>query len=156
MAVRDSGAVQRLPGPPASSAESVTSLIGPITLGAKHAGERSAGKPPAAFDVAGPGNVMMAAGLRATAKAVESPPEPKIDAPVLHPTDEGEQVRSPMTGLLRHRQAKGAGTDRFDLTRPFHESAKKPVGRRMNKGFAGFAPNSSVHRCFPLLVNYPG
>ena len=28
---------------------------------------------------------MMAAGLRATAKAVEHPPEPKIDAPVLDP-----------------------------------------------------------------------
>ena len=30
--------------------------------------------------------------------------------------DEGEQVRSPMTELLRHRQAKGAETDRFDQT----------------------------------------
>jgi len=29
---------------------------------------------------------MMAAGLRATAKAVEHPPEPKIGAPVLDPT----------------------------------------------------------------------
>jgi hypothetical protein len=49
-------------------------LIGPITLDAKHAGERSAGKPLAPFDVAGAGNVTMAAGLRATAKAVEHPP----------------------------------------------------------------------------------
>jgi hypothetical protein len=29
---------------------------------------------------------MMAAGLRATAKAVDHPPEPKIGAPVLDPT----------------------------------------------------------------------
>jgi hypothetical protein len=29
----------------------------------------------------------MAAGLRATAKAVEHPPEPKVGAPVLDPTD---------------------------------------------------------------------
>ncbi len=29
---------------------------------------------------------MMAAGLRATAKAVEHPPEPKVGAPVLDPT----------------------------------------------------------------------
>jgi hypothetical protein len=29
---------------------------------------------------------MMAAGLKATAKAVEHPPEPKIGAPVLDPT----------------------------------------------------------------------
>jgi len=43
------------------------------------------GKPHAAFDVAGAGNVMMAAGLRATAKAVEHPPEPKVGAPVLDP-----------------------------------------------------------------------
>jgi hypothetical protein len=30
---------------------------------------------------------MMAAGLRATAKAVDYPPEPKIGAPVLAPTE---------------------------------------------------------------------
>jgi hypothetical protein len=29
----------------------------------------------------------MAAGLRATAKAVEHPPEPKVGAPVLDPTE---------------------------------------------------------------------
>ena len=39
---------------------------------------------------------MMAAGLRATAKAVEHPPEPKIGAPVLDPT-------------TRHRQLGAAG-----------------------------------------------
>jgi hypothetical protein len=43
-------------------------MMGPITLDAKHAGERSAGKPPAPFDEAGAGNVAMAAGLRASAK----------------------------------------------------------------------------------------
>ena len=37
--------------------ESAPGMIGPITLDAKHAGERSAGKPPAPFDVAGAGNV---------------------------------------------------------------------------------------------------
>ena len=36
------------------------------------------GKPHATFDVAGAGNEMMAAGLRATAKAVEQPPEPDV------------------------------------------------------------------------------
>jgi hypothetical protein len=30
--------------------------------------------------------LMMAAGLRATAKAVEQPPEPKVGAPVFDPT----------------------------------------------------------------------
>jgi len=35
-------------------------LIGPITLAAKHAGERSAGNPHAPFEVEGAGNVAMA------------------------------------------------------------------------------------------------
>ncbi len=37
--------------------ESNVSRIGLINLEVKHAGERSAGNPPAAFDVAGAGNV---------------------------------------------------------------------------------------------------
>ena len=87
MAARDAGAVQRLPGP-ARSAQSTPSLMGLITLDAKHAGERSAGNPLAPFDVAEAGNVTMAAGLRANAKALEHPPAPKVGAPVLDPTDE--------------------------------------------------------------------
>lgn len=51
-------------------------MIGPINLDMKQTGERSAGNRPAAFDVAGAGNVTMVAGLRAIAKAVESPPAP--------------------------------------------------------------------------------
>jgi hypothetical protein len=86
MALRRSRAVQRLSGQAADNAESVTSSISPITLGTKHAGERNAGKPHVPFDVAGAGNVMMAAGLRATAKAVEHPPAPKVGAPALDPT----------------------------------------------------------------------
>ena len=89
MAVRDTGAVQRLPNQTPWHAESAPSSIGPITLDAKHAGERSAGKPPAAFDVAGAGNVTMAAGLRAATKVAEHPPEPKVGAPVLDPTCAG-------------------------------------------------------------------
>jgi hypothetical protein len=73
-------------------------LIGPITLDAKHAGERSAGKPPAAFDVAGAGNVTMAAGLRASAKALEQPPEPTVGAPVPDPTDERDVETEPWSG----------------------------------------------------------
>ena len=72
-------------------------MIGPITLGVKQAGERSAGKPHATFDEAGAGNVMMAAGLRATAKAVDTPPEPKVGAPVLDPTAETMDVRFAMS-----------------------------------------------------------
>lgn len=51
-------------------------MIGHINLDMKQTGERSAGNRPAAFDVAGAGNVTMVAGLRAIAKAVESPPAP--------------------------------------------------------------------------------
>jgi hypothetical protein len=70
------------------SGESVPGRIGPINLDAKQTGERDAGKPHAALDVAGTGNVTMVAGLRAMAKAVETPPEPKVRAPVLDSADE--------------------------------------------------------------------
>ena len=56
MAVRNLEAVQRLQGSVAS-ADSRSSKIGPITLEVKQAGERRAGNPHAAFDVAGTGNV---------------------------------------------------------------------------------------------------
>jgi hypothetical protein len=49
-------------------------------------GSRSAGKPPAPFDVAGAGNVARGAGLRPTAKAVDEPPDPTVRAPALDPT----------------------------------------------------------------------
>src|SRR6516165_5389075 len=55
MAVRISAAVQRLQGS-VVYAESCPSTIGPITLEVKQTGERSAGNPHAAFDVAGAGN----------------------------------------------------------------------------------------------------
>ena len=69
MAIRDSGAVQRLPGS-AAIAESRTSRIGLINLEVKQTGERSAGNLHAAFDEAGAGNVAYAG------------------APVSDPTDE--------------------------------------------------------------------
>jgi hypothetical protein len=52
----------------------------------KQSGKRSAGKPHAAFDVAGAGNVMMVAGLRPMTKVMDKSPEPKVRAPVLDPT----------------------------------------------------------------------
>ena len=55
-------------------------MIGLITLGTRQTGKRSAGKPHAAFDVAGAGNVTMVAGLRSIAKAMELPPEPNVRA----------------------------------------------------------------------------
>ncbi|HET9643713.1 MAG TPA: hypothetical protein VFP68_10245, partial [Burkholderiaceae bacterium] len=48
-----------------------------------------------AFDVAGAGNMAMAAGLRAVVKAMEYPSEPNVGAPVLDPTCERLEVRLP-------------------------------------------------------------
>jgi hypothetical protein len=59
MGVSDAGTLWRLCGQIYSYAESAASLSGRITLEAKNTGKRSAGKPPAAFDVAGAGNVTM-------------------------------------------------------------------------------------------------
>jgi hypothetical protein len=56
MAVPNSEAVQWLPSG-STSAESRSGRIGPISLGAKQTGERSARNPHAAFDEAGAGNV---------------------------------------------------------------------------------------------------
>src|SRR5262249_42301929 len=71
---------------PRVTAESAAAVAGCISLGVKRAGERSAGNPPAPFDVAGAGDVAMGAGLRPTAKAVELPPDPTVRAPALDPT----------------------------------------------------------------------
>ena len=70
-------------------------MIGPITPGMKQTGKRSAGKPHAAFDVAGAGNVTMVAGLRSLAKAMGLPPAPNVRAPALDPTCEGLGVKFP-------------------------------------------------------------
>src|ERR1700693_1866353 len=82
-------------------------MIGLITLGMKQTGKRSAGKPHAAFDVAGPGNVTMAAGLRSIAKVMELPPAPTVRAPDPDPTDEREQETEPsQTGLRRRGESQ--------------------------------------------------
>ena len=57
MVVRDNLLVRRLPSPVFLRSESTPSAIGPITLGAKPPGKRSAGNPHAAFDAAGDGNL---------------------------------------------------------------------------------------------------
>jgi hypothetical protein len=68
----------------------------------KQTGKRSAGKPHAAFDVAGAGNVTMVAGMRSIAKVVESPPEPNVRAPAPDPTCERLGVKLPGATLPRH------------------------------------------------------
>jgi hypothetical protein len=61
----------------------------------------TARKSHATFDAAGAGNLMMAAGLRATAKALEHPPEPNVGAPVLDPTANGKK------GCIQRRMVVG-------------------------------------------------
>lgn len=87
MVVCEAEVVQRLSGS-STADESVSGRIGLITLDEKQTGKRNAGNPHVAFDVAGAGNVAMVAGLRASAKVLESPPAPTACAPVLDPTDE--------------------------------------------------------------------
>ena len=88
----------------------------------KPPGQRSAGKPHAALDAAGAGNVAMVAGLRAVAKAAELPPEPKVRAPVLDPTGEKKRKR-----LAKYIYPGPAGfvmmsSPSIDLPRAHHES----------------------------------
>jgi hypothetical protein len=78
-----------------AAAESALSLIGPITLGAKHPGKPGTGKPYAGFDEAGVGNVTEGAGLRPTAKALDEPPDPTVGAPIPDPACKGLGVRFP-------------------------------------------------------------
>jgi hypothetical protein len=59
---------------------------GLITLDVKSAGKPGAGERHAGLDVVGAGNVIMGAGLRASAKVLEVPPDPNVDAPVPDPT----------------------------------------------------------------------
>jgi hypothetical protein len=90
-------------------------MIGPITRGMKQAGKRSAGKPHAAFDVAGAGNVTMVAGLRSTTKVMELPPAPTVRAPALDPTDVAGNGNPDMVELMRHSQRKRRAPARLDL-----------------------------------------
>ena len=76
-------------------------MIGLITRDMNQTGKRSAGKPHAAFDVAGAGNVAMAVGMRSIAKAMETPPTPTVRAPALDPTCE-------RLGVLCQEDAKAA------------------------------------------------
>ncbi len=93
MALQSLGTLRDL-SPPSSQAaaiDSTPSLIGPITLGTKRAGARSAGNPHAACDEEGAGN-----GIRAQSEAPalgESCrqrliPVPNITAPALDPTEQ--------------------------------------------------------------------
>jgi hypothetical protein len=77
----------------------------------KQTGKRRAGKPHAAFDVAGAGNVAMVAGLRSIAKAMELPPAPAVRAPALDPTCESSGTLGYSdTAYLREEETGGRTT----------------------------------------------
>src|SRR5438093_6264410 len=92
----------------------------------KQAGKRSAGKPHAAFDAAGTGNVTMAAGLRSIAKVLESPPAPTVRAPVPDPTDErGQETEPCQTGLRRRSESSAIRHRETTATAPVPDSTVK-------------------------------
>ncbi len=107
----------------------------------KQTGKRSAGKPHAAFDVAGAGNVAMVVGMRSIAKAMELPPTPTVRAPALDPTCESLGVQIPGATLLficaRSRQGK------FTVH-------VKTIDKRLHRGLKAIADWCKEHRHDPV------
>ena len=120
MAVHNPAAVQPIQGPPAD-AESCPSMIGPISFEAKQTGERSTGKPSAAFDVAGAGNVARSrwCDTRKTKERVNREhklrPKPARQSPTL-----------PMSGERKRSDAAWPKQPRLSSTLP------KPVIRQIH------------------------
>ena len=82
----------------ATAAESRPGRIGPISLGVKQTGERSAGNPHAAFDVAGAGNVAWSRCCDTRRRKGEqqgTQTSTYTGAPVLDPTDERDVETEP-------------------------------------------------------------
>ena len=71
-----------------AAAQSAAAAVGRISLGAKRAGERSAGKPPAPFDVAGVGDGLTAGRMRHSQRKRGATAGPGLrgTAPALDPT----------------------------------------------------------------------
>ena len=84
------------------TAESAASTIGHITLDVKQTGERSAGKPPAPFDVAGAGDGLTAGLMRHSQRkrGATARPDLRSTAPALDPTGGGRRKRRRETTLL--------------------------------------------------------
>jgi hypothetical protein len=107
--------LQRVPRR-ATDANSTPGTIGLITLGVKSAGKPGAGKRHAGFAVAGAGNVIMGAGLRASAKALEVPPDPTVGAPVPDPTCEEPGTNRPMAEIMWHRRETRRQTENTNVS----------------------------------------
>jgi transposase len=124
-------------------------MIGPINLGMKRTGERSAGNRPAAFDVAGAGNVTRAAGLRSTAKVVGKPPEPTVRAPVLYlrGLGTGNRLRLPDTQRMTGNPCWQAIPTKLSETQ-FEEF----VLPHLSRGRRGPPPTLSLHKIFNYIL----
>ena len=101
----------RLPSSSPTAVESRPGRIGPISLGAKQTGERSAGNPHAAFDEAGAGNVAWSRWCDTRRRKGETTGNTNFDlhrAPVLDPTWERPKVK-----FLRATRHYGEVSDFF-------------------------------------------
>src|SRR5271166_5869404 len=147
MAVPNSEAVQWLPSG-STSAESRSGRIGPITLGAKQTGERSAGNPHAAFDEAGAGNVARPRSCDTRRRKSEPTGNTNFG---LNRRASPRPYRREGCGNgataepLRHRQTKGAATDMLSLTPPRHISTL-PIPADRGAGLYALRDRSSGRR----------
>jgi hypothetical protein len=85
------------------TAESAAALVGRISLGVKRAGERSAGNPPAPFEVAGVGDGFTAGLMRHSQRKRGATDRPGLrnTAPALDPTGDTRFGISPPPGRRR-------------------------------------------------------
>ena len=131
-----------------AAAESAPHPIGPITLGAKRTGERSAGNPHARFDVAGAGDGPTATPTRARSWKRRTRPRGYLrgTAPALDPTDEGMLAFGSRSELVRHRQTKGAGTDRLGLLSHVQCPTLPPEPYCAMRGVGSIPPDTAKHQ----------
>ena len=150
------------------TAESAAALVGPISLGVKRAGERSAGNPPAPFEVAGVGDGFTAGLVRHSQRKRGATDRPGLQntAPALDPTGDirsaisrppqrrpqaawyanprgeavrGAPVRVPGQQQIRIRRAAGYFLD-------VHLLSDGRMGRPLECATFSFQPTASVRR----------
>jgi hypothetical protein len=143
VAIRHAKAVQQLSRAPRRS-ESCPSMIGPISLGVKQMGARSAGNPHAACDVAGARNVARPKYWDTRRRKGETTGNPNLG---LNRRASPRPYRCAGCGtgataaLVRRRQTKGAATDRPSLTPPRHIS---PLHKRDSRQITMRSSSSRV------------
>jgi len=95
------------------------------------------GNPYAGLDEAGAGNVAMGAGLRPTTKGVDEPPNPKVHAPVLDPTEvAGDGKQDVISQAPSPDPTRRPGMSRDFQAKVRHRGAGNP-SEGMNPGASG-------------------